>query len=247
MDSSHVNKMLSLTEVMVQLQHAWVQKTPYSIIRIGHAEMYVMSINTWPETSNWPDRIKAFDRYLQYCGITEQGKSVNEKLIRAIFDADIVGTGDHIQFWRSQMKKIFGYYGIIPKQTCSAWVTQKMVSTRQFFDFIRGKRIILIGRRAKEAVARLERHGAKVVSTRGLEGFEEAKTTLKWFEAAPDFDMALVAAGVPATIICPAVAQLTGRIVIDFGHALDLIVDGQAGFHFEELVTDFNLKHKGEI
>ncbi|WP_366924155.1 hypothetical protein MFMK1_001108 [Metallumcola ferriviriculae] len=247
MNTYHVNEMFSVAQVMERLQAALVQQEPHSIIRIGHAEMYVMSINTWPEITNWPDRIKAFDRYLKYCGITGKRKSINDSLIRAVLKADIVGTGDHIEFWRLQMEKIFRYYGIRPEQTCSAWVSQKMIATREFFDVIRGKRIVLVGRRAKEAVAKFEYHGVKVVQTRGLEGFEEVETTLNWFEGIPDFDIALVAAGVPATTICPAIAELTGRIAIDFGHALDLIIDGQPGFHFEELVTDFNLKHKGGV
>jgi hypothetical protein len=41
------------------------------------------------------------------------------------------------------------------------------------------------------------------------------------------FDIALVAAGIPAVILCYRIAGELGRVAIDFGHLADKLVTGE--------------------
>jgi hypothetical protein len=53
-----------------------------------------------------------------------------------------------------------------------------------------------------------------------------------------DWEIALVAAGIPATIMAPALAEKSGKVVIDFGDALDMVIDGEK-FDYNKLVKDW--------
>ncbi|MNJ74948.1 hypothetical protein D3C77_719600 [compost metagenome] len=48
-------------------------------------------------------------------------------------------------------------------------------------------------------------------------------------QAAPlDFDIALVAAGIAAVVICTRIAREQGRVALDMGHLADLFVKEEA-------------------
>jgi hypothetical protein len=38
-------------------------------------------------------------------------------------------------------------------------------------------------------------------------------------------EIALISAGIPATILAPIISKLNQKVAIDFGHALDIILD----------------------
>lgn len=42
-----------------------------------------------------------------------------------------------------------------------------------------------------------------------------------------DFDLALVAAGIPAIVLCRHIADELGKVAIDFGHLANKLVTGE--------------------
>ncbi|MDS1029705.1 GT-D fold domain-containing glycosyltransferase [Bacillota bacterium LX-D] len=219
--------MLNLNQVLSRLKQALEQRQPFSIVRFGHAEMYVINEATWPEAS-WD-----FSEYSTYCGITGPLPNMSRDIIEALLEADIAGLGDHTPSWQIVMNKIFQHYDLVIKRSCSAWISHQMVKSEEFFQLLQGKRIVLLGRRGAEGAAKFEQRGIKVVAALPLEGYEQINPTLASLGKLPAFDLVLAAAGVPATIICPRIAEKYRTCALDFGHALDIVIDGEEGFDFD--------------
>ncbi len=226
---------MDTVEVMRSIDQAHRRGVPFSLIRVGHAEMFVIRYHTWQY-----DMVD-FDAWTEYCGITHLDSSITDRIIDAIRSASVVGTRHHTGKWKGRMRQIFEHYELDPPVTCSAWVTHYMVCRPDFGDLLRHRKIAVVGRRAPEVISKLSK--ADAVEARVLEGFEDMEPVLNTLNST-DFDIALVAGGVPATILCPDIASTTGRIAIDFGHALDLLIDGVGHIdcqqYYEDLVSRYN-------
>ncbi len=104
--------------------------------------------------------------------------------------------------------------------------------------------MVLVGRQAHEATKIIRDKGAVSVQSLTVEGLGDVERLCRYLNYHSQFDLALLAAGVPVTIAVLRIAEATGRVVIDFGHALDLIIDGpeliDCQEYFEKLVRDYN-------
>ncbi len=241
MDQNH----LDTHEVLDSMEAALAGRHPFSLVRVGHAEMFVLMDALWSED------ISDFDRYRRYCGITSLKAGVAEDIIGALRAADIVGTGHHTDLWRQRMARIFQHCRLTPRKTCSAWVTHYMVQKPRFYRMIEGLRVVLLGRRSEEAVDRILQSGAVEAKAMRIEGLKDIDRVCRYLAYYDQFDLALLAAGVPATIAAPRLAELTGRVAVDFGHGLDLIIDGpeliDCQQYFEELVSEYNDRNRRQL
>lgn len=109
-----------------------------------------------------------------------------------------------------------------------------MIEEQKFWELLREKKIALIGRRAQEAIPYFQKNHVNVTIALPLEGTQHIKELHEYLAKNNDWNIALLAAGIPATILTPMLANSTGRIAIDFGHALDMVIDGHS-FNFSEI------------
>jgi hypothetical protein len=84
--------------------------------------------------------------------------------------------------------------------------------------------VLLVGNRARELAELMEPKGLRisgVVQPVSLNNIDETLAAI----LNHSFDIALVAAGIAAKILCPAAAKRMNRVTLDAGHLFDLLVD----------------------
>ncbi|WP_423408802.1 GT-D fold domain-containing glycosyltransferase [Heyndrickxia sp. MSNUG] len=94
-----------------------------------------------------------------------------------------------------------------------------------YHDLLSKYRILLIGNRAKNGMEYLKKLGYKsIVGSVPVPNIYEVPRVLEEVNQF-DFDAAFVSAGIPANLICVALAK-QGKVAIDFGHLLDWYING---------------------
>ncbi|MHC1721999.1 MAG: GT-D fold domain-containing glycosyltransferase [Aminipila sp.] len=228
---------LQIDEIVEQIKSCLKNEKPYSLVRLGHGEMHVVSYKICPDHNI----NRYFDHYHQYAGITGLNDKIASDLINALKKADLVGLGNHTPYNEELLTKIIQYYDLEFPSVCNAWICVEMINSSEFFNILRSYRVLIVGRRAAEGACKLRDLGVNITGTIGHEGFEAMPETINKISLIGNFDIALVSAGVPATIMCPEIAEKTGKVIIDFGHALDILIEGE-NFDHEKQVNDFNYK-----
>ncbi|MBC8079270.1 MAG: hypothetical protein H7X86_02920 [Gorillibacterium sp.] len=226
-DFSYERFQLTIEEVLECIDTAVAEGTPYSLARFGHAEIAELQVI--------PEFYRGMEYYRKYNGITR--RDLRDELLVAFKSCTTAGLllttvdasgAEHSR--QSFLSLELEFYTI-----CSAWVTHHMVRLPYFWDWIRPYRLVLVGRRAAEAAPIFASKGINVVDTMMLSDYEQLEQVYLQLCRVGGWDIALIAAGVPATLLAPRLANATGKVAIDFGHALDLIIDGE-DFDFEGLV-----------
>ncbi len=235
-------RLLSLDDVLILFFKALKRKNPLSLTRFSHAEITYLS---WKIN---PKLLEIMEEFKHYNGVTGPVAETAKKILLSMGRSDINGfvpkdCPDHGEFWYENTKRFLHHYGKMPSRICSVWVTHDMANDQRFWDILTGVRVALIGRRAKEAVKHFQNKGVVVSHTLNLEGTQQVKQVFKYLKNTLSWDVALISAGIPATILTPQLAADTGRVAIDFGHALDRIIDGEK-FDFGALVEKWE---KGEL
>lgn len=232
---AYSKKLIMLDDILDYIESALKQNRSFSISRIGHAEMHVMSYKIWPSHNI----NRYFYGYNEYTGITKLDNKIALRLVKALKKADVVGLGNHTPYNEALLKKIVTRYKLSFPRVCDAWISVQMINSSRFMDLLKSLKVVLIGRRAAEGAEKLKDIGIEVVGSVPHEGFGEIDKTIKTVLSIREFDIVLAAAGVPAAIMCPDIARARGKVALDFGHALDILID-KDGFDFEKLVKDFN-------
>ena len=231
--------MLNTYEVLELIKEAISTKKPLSLSRFGHGEI---SYAIWPKFKQWR---QGFEYYRNYAGATSSIEELNKSLIHSFKKSDIVGVYDLKSEIRvdNECAKLTKYLlkklNYKPKYVCSALVTHRMIEQHAFWDLLKQNNIALVGRRAKEASNHFQMLGIDIVDTVSLDGCEQIEEVCDKLSSNNMWDIALLSAGIPATILSPILSKKSCRVVIDFGHALDMILDGVGDFDHESLVKDW--------
>lgn len=234
---NYEDRMLGLNDVFMVLEDALNNQKPLSLGRYGHGEIAHLG---WIHIPEWT---KLFEPHSSYAGATASMAVIQKELDEAIRATDLVGL--HASWGQASedrktaemTKRLFHQLDFSPKHICSAFITHDMINSERFWELIKDRKVALVGRRATEAVPYFKNKGINVTYTSVLEGMEqiaEAHHDL----ASRDWEIALVAAGIPATILAPRLAKQTNRVVIDFGHALDKFIDGE-NFNYQKILDDW--------
>lgn len=228
------NHIMNLHDVLPMLENAVENKQAFSLTRFSHAEISYMS---WEID---PFLIKLIDRYRVYNGMTDSLENASGQLLHSLKMTDIVGfvpqdCQDGGEWWYAKTKQLLHHLDMMPESICSVWASHDLVGESRFWDFLKKHRVALIGRRAEEAAPYFSNEGVKITVTKSLNGIQEIENVHEALKTSSEWDIALVSAGIPATILTPRLADDTGRVVIDFGHAIDLFID-KDHFNFQHLV-----------
>lgn len=228
-------RFLSLQDVLQMMKDAIHNKKPFSLARFGHAEIYY---SLWPTSTAFQEGL---DYCAQYNGATAEPEKIKELVIRALLSTKIVGllSKEEHEFFHSETIRLLTSLDYEPKYVCSPFITHPMSKDMGFWNILRPLKVVLVGRRSLEAKPLFEKMGVKIVGTKQLEGINQIWSLQNELVNKKDeWDVAILAAGVPATILTNQLAKATNNVVIDFGHALDVMIDGEA-FDFDKLVEEY--------
>ncbi|MCA0970446.1 hypothetical protein LCM20_07600 [Halobacillus litoralis] len=226
---------LDLSEVLAMIEDALLHRHPFSLARYGHAEIYY---SLWPSPTASG---RGLDYYQNYNGAIGDPVEIGKQIIDSLQNTHLAGLYSHHEDEAShrETKQLLSKINYVPSNVCSPFITHKMAENPDFWSMLKPLRVALVGRRAKEAITSFENQGVKVAETYNLEGLPQANHLEKsLIDKKDEWDLAIMAAGIPATIIAERIANATHNVVLDFGHALDKIIDGEA-FDFEKLVQNF--------
>jgi hypothetical protein len=243
---SYDNNLLDAKAIIDLLSQSCNNGNSFSLTRFSHAELACLNWKVNPQVYYLMKEIE------DYNGVTEPIKKVYKKLIQSLFLTDVVGlipqsntkiaTAERDlngSWWYDITTHLLHQFSFTPKMMCSVWITQELIYEERFWEFLKNKRIALIGRRAPEAVKHFNNFGVVVSEVLTLGSIQEVKGVYNHLSnRCNNWDVALVSAGIPSTILTPQLAKATNKIVIDFGHALDRIIDKEQ-YNFDQLYKNW--------
>lgn len=230
------HRYLDLQQVLELMKQALKEKRPFSLARFGHAEIYYA---LWPSSMHYKEGL---DYCAPYNGATGNPKRIKELVTQALKSTKVVGllSKDEHDYFHEETVRLLTSLKLIPDYICSPFITHPMSKNADFWNLLKTLNVVLVGRRATEAKPIFQNRGVNIVKTLKLEGIDQILPVQRQLERIQDsWDLAILAAGVPATILTERLASATNHVVLDFGHALDVLIDG-ANFDFDKLVEDFN-------
>lgn len=201
--------------VFSRLKEALYKGKGISLIRIGDGETRAIAHNDLISMDVIPP-------WLRYAGVKLPDKFLKDKLLKSIRSADIIGLPfEKDYFFKPLMLKIIKKYGLTLSNICNNRVNYDLYTLGYLNSLLKDRKIIIVGRKAAEAARCFA--AANIIATYDLPGMYNVDNTYREISKNRDFEIALVAAGIPAIVLCPKLARLD-KIALDLGHVLDSIV-----------------------
>lgn len=229
------HSLLDNQKVIRIIDQAIEKKVGFSLARFGIGEITYLS---WPAN---PLLLEQFKRYESYAGVTCSPEIIKNELVTALRTVDMAGliTPQRLDFWAKTTRLVLEQMAFLPSNICCAWIMHDLVHEGKLWRWLNKKRVFLVGRRSHEAYSLFKKQGVHVTGFLQLNHFDEIDIVHDNVLKDSEWEIVLISAGIPATILAPRIAKSSGRVAIDFGHALDLIIDGKS-FDHSMLVKKWN-------
>ncbi|MFY0802938.1 GT-D fold domain-containing glycosyltransferase [Peribacillus frigoritolerans] len=233
--------LLDNRKVIKLLDQAIKQNRGFSLARFGIGEMSYLS---YPANGLL---VQEFKRYESYAGVSHAPEIIRRELVRSLRDTDIAGliAPWRLDPWAKQTRTVLEELKFMPTKACCAWIMQSLLDEGTLWPWLSNKKVFLVGRRSKEAEIVFREQGIQITGSMGLDGYDELIRVQNELQFNQEWEIALISAGIPATILAPRIAKSTKKVAIDFGHALDMILDGEE-YKLSDLVKKWNDQFKGE-
>lgn len=219
--------LLSGRQVSERIRAALEKKEPLSIVRLGDGEALVLAQDVVLD----PAVIRRRAPWLVQAGVEVPDREAQALLHEAVLKADIVGVPtSRMPNHQPMLFQAFDALGV-------EW--RKLALTHAVINYILQKEgwlkeavgdcaVLLVGNRAAELYPVLARAGVRVAGAVGpVDGVRDVERVMGEVRRR-SFDMAFVAAGIPAVILSQRIASEMGKVALDFGHLADELIRGQA-------------------
>jgi len=227
-EGTRMSVYLNMNDVLRRIEQALSEGSPLSLVRIGDGENIVMA-----QKSVWTLRKVLSERWAIKAnkgekGVTLPNLSLRNELVSSIRAASIVGLlpdNDEMIKAPSYLKRpltdrIFKHFKLKPALTCHACINRMMPGNEQFWQIVRNHRVLLVTRYPAPLKDVLENDPfqLRVTHTIAFNHYDQIQDTLDEInELRSEFDIALLSCGVNAVVLAPQIAELTGKVAIDFG------------------------------
>ncbi|MBA1336869.1 MAG: hypothetical protein HPY66_3305 [Firmicutes bacterium] len=215
---------LDTNQVYEYVKNSLKNKEKASVVRIGDGEALTLAqqvVLPWKQVAS--------HGFLRYAGVKVPDFKGRDALALSIKQADIVGVPINMMpnFLPLTVKAFKAHNIDLNKmKLTNACINYFLYNTGKLKSIVIDEkpRVLIIGNKGKELSRVLKRAGANVVGVispvSGLNDIDRVvRSALK-----QNFDLALVAAGVPAVIICERIANGKGKVALDIGHVANNIV-----------------------
>lgn len=199
---------------------------PLSVVRLGDGELLTLAADTVLPG----EQVQELAPFLPYAGVPRSTPGIRAELAEAIRGADWIGVPiSRAPTFQGLLFPVFRHFGIDWSRLnlTSSTINYSLHHSGLLLPVVQGRRVLLIGSQAAELGALLHGHGVQVTGIIGkVDGVADIPRVMQQ-TAEHSFDIALVAAGIPAVILCRRIAGELGRVAIDFGHLADKLVTGE--------------------
>jgi hypothetical protein len=212
-------------QVYEVMDRAIAEEHPCSVIRLGDGELLTLSQDLVYDAYT----IAKEGRFLPYAGVEPPDLAARDQLAMAVRQSHIVGVPlSRRKYFQPLLYPALRGHGIEPaslRMTIST-INYSLCQSGLLAKLLAGRRLLLIGNAAPELAQALTEQGFTVTSVISpVRGFPDIDQVM-WEVRDAVFDLALVAAGIPAVVICWRIAMERGKTALDFGHLADKIVKG---------------------
>ncbi|MCG7380558.1 GT-D fold domain-containing glycosyltransferase [Paenibacillus sp. ACRSA] len=213
-------------EVAEQLVGALDAQRPLSVVRLGDGELLALAADTVLPG----EEVQELAPFLPYAGVARSTPEIRASLAEAIQGADCVGVPiSRAPTFQGLLFPVLQHFGIdwSRLKLTSSTINYGLHQSGLLLPILHGRRVLLIGSKAHELGVLLQTHGVHVAGVIGsVAGYSDIPRVMQQ-TAEVAFDIALVAAGIPAVILCRRIAGELGKVALDFGHLADKLVTGE--------------------
>ncbi|GIP29939.1 hypothetical protein J23TS9_50690 [Paenibacillus sp. J23TS9] len=225
----HLKPLLRPEEVYQRLEHSLAGGQPLSVVRLGDGELLALAHDTVLPL----EHAKSAGHFLPFAGMTLPDYHARSILADAVRKADIIGIPfSRLPTYQGLLFPVLRYYGIDygPLIFTTSTINYALHEYGFLQSLLRDKQVLVIGNLAEELARKLT---ASMVNVSGVispvNGFPDIPRVLS--EASMHaFDIALVASGIPAVVICQRIATELGKSALDFGHLADKLISGELSY-----------------
>ena len=222
--SGSLIRLLPAQEVMISVLTALQQRRGFSLLRLGDGELLTLAQQTVLTDA---EVRAAGGHFLGYAGVQLPDYGARDQLVQAVQQTDGVGIPTHrgstFQLLFVQLARVYGW----PLETI--WLTSSVINyalaeTTTFYQqLFQNWRVVLLGNRMAELAQQFRAAGVhSIVASFPVAGVSSIELVMHQL-ATIDYDVALVSAGVAASILCPRI-RATGKVALDFGHMADQLI-----------------------
>ncbi|BBI35022.1 GT-D fold domain-containing protein [Cohnella abietis] len=209
--------LLDAAGVYHELEKALQDKQPYAFIRLGDGELLTMA----QEKVLTIEEIKRAGSFLPYAGVHLPNLTARDELASCLRLASLIGVPlsrhPHFQPLLFAVLRAHGidYQGL---RFTTSTMNYALHELGLLLRLLQGRKILVIGDVAVQLSQVLIEQGLEVSGiVTPVNGFSDVHRVVA--EASTyDYDIALIAAGVPAIPIAVHLAGIGGKVTFDFGH-----------------------------
>lgn len=212
-----------------EIEEALTAHRGLALVRLGDGEALTLAHDLVLPA----DEARERGTFLNYAGVNLPDHAFRDILAEAIRQADIIGvtSAEAEPFW-PLLSRALTAHGIAlgAKLVTDATVNYALYTeghlARLLLDLSPPPRTLVVGNLAAPVAEALKAEGADIVGQ--ISPVEGSRDIPRVLSLTPgfSFDLALIAAGIPAVVIAVALARILGKVAIDFGHLADSFRDG---------------------
>lgn len=209
-----------------EMQMAIIRRQPMSVVRLGDGELLTLAHDLILST----EQAKEEGPFLPYAGVHLPDPLARTLLADSIKRSTIVGI---------PVSRLPNFQGLLfPAFRAHNIPYQKLrltISTINYLFYqlgflmllLEGRQVLLVGNEVPALGPVLESRGIRIAGiVSPVQGIHDVDRVIGEV-AKHSFDIALVAAGIPAVIITERIATELGGVAIDFGHLADKMAKGE--------------------
>lgn len=202
------------------------QKAPLSLIRLGDGELLTLAHDIVIPT----EQAVRWGHFLPYAGVNLPDPLTREALAASLQLADIIGIPESRHpSYQGLLFPILRHYGIdYRKLGLTSSIVNYAFNEEGFLaKLLVGRKILIIGNEAPGLSMLLEQQGFHISGMiHPVQGVADVSRVMEQTRAI-EFDLALVAAGVAAVLICTQIAKKLGKVSFDLGHLANKLESGE--------------------
>jgi hypothetical protein len=203
--------------VYQEMEDALREQRSYAFIRLGDGELLTLA----QDKVLTSDNIRKEGPFLPYAGVSIPNLAARDEIASCIRSASLIGVpmSRHPHF-QPLLFSVLRAHGINIQNLRLTTSTMNYTLHEQglLMRLLTDRKILVIGDIAEELSKVLTRHGMLVTGMiTPVKGYPDVPRVLT--EASRyDYDIALIAAGIPAIPIAVHLAGIQGKVTFDFGH-----------------------------